>query len=367
MCDLPFNDFPLTVGSGYFIRSNLPSTWTIEGYEVTEAVSLTLQVGWNSIAIPHSDAYMASSLCDDIIGQGVSAVEIDRWHHAGWEGHICGLPFNDFPIERNRGYFIKSNSSGTVIPTAPALVRQPKKEMPATPKAVSTDHAVPIHNLQVSNLRDTSVTLSWTTQEASTGYVYFGESGSKRQPLPRPKQVAYDRRGATIRSTTHVVVLNNLMPETTYYFEIISGAEVEAPDQEPYTVTTLSPLDNVPPSDSIYGQVYQADGITPATGSLVYLLVHDGDDVGSAGEASLISALVDEQGYWYANLGNARLTEGSERFAYSMQGDRVIVTAQSGVADAVTHTFDTGELRPAQPLTLQAQEGSPLYLPLIKK
>lgn len=197
--------------------------------------------------------------------------------------------------------------------------------------------------------------------------MYFGESGSKRQPLPLLERVAYDRRGATIRSTTHVVVLNNLMPETTYYFEIISGAEVEAPDPAPYTVTTLSPLDNVPPSDTIYGQVYQADCITPATGSLVYLLVHDGDDVGSPGEARLISALVDEQGYWYANLGNARLTEGSERFAYSMQGDRVIVTAQSGVADAVTHTFDTGELRPAQALTLQAQEGSPLYLPLIKK
>ena len=34
ICDLPFNDFALAVGSGYFIRSHLASTWTIEGYEV---------------------------------------------------------------------------------------------------------------------------------------------------------------------------------------------------------------------------------------------------------------------------------------------------------------------------------------------
>jgi hypothetical protein len=115
ICGLPFNNFDLVLGASYFIKSGSESSWIIEGYEVIEPVSLDLQIGWNSIAIPHTQGYTASSLCDDIISQGVTAVEIDRWHNGGWDGHICGLPFNDFDIERGVGYFVKATSSGTII------------------------------------------------------------------------------------------------------------------------------------------------------------------------------------------------------------------------------------------------------------
>jgi hypothetical protein len=108
------------LGEGYFIKSGTESRWSIEGYIMAEAVPLTLQIGWNSIAIPHTDAHSAESLCDDFIAQGVIAIEIDRWYTGGWEGHICGLPFNDFDIERGTGYFVKSNSSGTITPTLQA-------------------------------------------------------------------------------------------------------------------------------------------------------------------------------------------------------------------------------------------------------
>ena len=117
ICGLPFNDFDIEMGNGYFIKSNATSNWSIEGYQVTEALSLTLQLGWNPIGISHTDAYSAESLCDDIIAQGVTVVEIDRWYNGGWQGHICGLPFNDFNIQPGTGYFIKSESSGTVTPS----------------------------------------------------------------------------------------------------------------------------------------------------------------------------------------------------------------------------------------------------------
>ena len=119
ICGLPFNNFELLLGSSYFIKSGSQSTWEIEGYQVTEPLSLTLHVGWTSIGIPHTDLYTADTLCDEIIAQGVTAVEIDRWHNGGWQGYICGLPFNHFQIERGVGYFIKSSSAGTVTPSAP--------------------------------------------------------------------------------------------------------------------------------------------------------------------------------------------------------------------------------------------------------
>jgi hypothetical protein len=116
LCGLPFNDFAIELGESYFVRSNAASTWTITGQPITSAIPLNLQVGWNAISIPHTNSYSAESLCDHIINQGVSAVEIDRWHSGGWDGHICNFPFNDFAIERGVGYFIKSSSSGSVTP-----------------------------------------------------------------------------------------------------------------------------------------------------------------------------------------------------------------------------------------------------------
>ena len=70
--------------------------------------------------MPHADGCTAEELCQEIIGQGVAAVEIDRWYAGGWDGHICGLPFNDFTTERGKGYFVKAASAGVVTPTCMA-------------------------------------------------------------------------------------------------------------------------------------------------------------------------------------------------------------------------------------------------------
>ena len=336
ICGLPFNNFELVLGSDYFIKSSSASTWTIEGYEVTEPVSLTLHFGWNSIGIPHTDAYTAESLCDEIISQGVTAVEIDRWHNGGWEGHVCGLPFNDFTIERGIGYFIKASSAGTVIPDAPATPPRPFDKLRAPPRGTAdlrqpsrlAREAVPlggqviaVRDLRLANFTDSAVTLSWITDEATTGYVLYGET-------PELGQVAVDVRGAAVQADTHVVTLAKLKPETTYYFKVVSGAEGAENKSAPDTFTTAPSPERVPESDTVYGQVFLADGETPATGTLVYLKLQDHDGVGSTGEAMLLSALVDEQGYWYANLGNGHVSDLSGPFKYSTNGDKLLIEAQ---------------------------------------
>ena len=122
ICGLPFNDFAIELGADYFIKSSAVSTWTIEGYPVTTPVPLDLQIGWNSIGIPHTDAYTAESLCEEINDQcgGGTAVEVDRWYASGWDGHICGLPFNDFAIKIGKGYFVKASGDCAVTPSLAA-------------------------------------------------------------------------------------------------------------------------------------------------------------------------------------------------------------------------------------------------------
>jgi hypothetical protein len=116
ICGLPFNNFAIDVGTGYFVKSTAVSTWTVGGFKISDPVPLDLEIGWNSVSIPHSGAYSAESLCDEITNQGVTALEIDRWYAGGWQGHICGLPFNDFAIEPGKGYFVKAGSAGQVTP-----------------------------------------------------------------------------------------------------------------------------------------------------------------------------------------------------------------------------------------------------------
>jgi subtilisin-like proprotein convertase family protein len=349
ICQLTFNDYPLALASSDFIKSNTPTTWIIEGVEVSVPVPLDIQVGWNSIGIPHTDAYSAESLCQEIIDQGVTAVEIDRWYASGWSGHICGLPFNDFNIERGVGYFVKASSSGTVTPSEPATslqqLVQAEERGAEVLLTLPTGPSLPVQDWQLGNWRDTSVTFSWLTEAATTSYLRFGEVADQLE------QVATDSRGADMSSTTHVVVLNHLEPETTYHFEIISGQEVA----ERGSFTTAPSMESVPESDTIYGRVYQADGERAASGALVYLTLRDADGEGSRGEAALLLATVDASGYWQANLGNARTSDLSGSFSYAAT-DVVVMTAQ-GTAhehETASQTVELANTPQAPDLILQS-------------
>ncbi len=398
ICGLPFNDFAVEMGSDYFIKGNAPipshatgsaSTWTIEeGYEMG-GVLLDLQVGWNSIGVPSGPppgAYTAESLCDEIISEGVMALEIDRWYASGWDGHVCGLPFNDFAIEMGKGYFVKTGSTGTVILSGGASQSQEEPEPLEPPQAVPATE-VAVRDLQISNLRDTSVALSWITDEPATGYVLFGEKSASGQSLDH---VAYDVRGPAVASKTHYITLTGLVPETTYYFDIVSGAGVDDNSGAHHIVTTGRSLDSPPASDTVYGQVFRACpepcrradvpnsfGLTPAAGTIIYLTLRDNDGAGTAGEAMLMSALVDETGYWHTNLGNARLADGVPNsvwwakrvwhgyFVYSMAGDVVTLVAYGPTGGSAARTVDTSALRPTDPIILGRQ--FQLYVPLISR
>ena len=152
--------------------------------------------------------------------------------------------------------------------------------------------------------------------------------------------VVYDIRGANTNSTTHYVVLDNLSPKTTYDIEIVSGAET-AESMESIAITTAVTLDRLPQSDTIYGVAFQADGVTLATDALVYITVQDADGVGSKGKAKVLSAIVDEDGLWYANLGNARTAALDAYFNYSAQGDQVHFDVQGSDGKTATLTVDT--------------------------
>jgi hypothetical protein len=366
-CGLPADDFPLELGEGYFIYSNVESTWTIVGEEVMAPVTLNLRLGWNAIGVPHTNRHTAESLCDDLTAQGATVLEINRWYADGWDGHVCNVPVNDFAIEIGRGYLLNTTTDGPVVPSDAGLETgdvEPASLKPAAFTApvlspMGPTASVAIRDLRVSDLRGKAFTVSWSTDRPAPGHIVFGET-------PGLGQVAYDVRGPAVMSDTHYVVITDLTEETTYYFDIASGAHADDNDGEHYTVTTgISFESSKPPSDNIWGQVFRNEGTTPASDTIVYLTLKDADGAGTPGEALLMSALVEPSGYWIANLGNARLADGRTVFDYSPAGDLVTLEAQGANAGVATATFDTFDLRPAAPLRLVPT--LEYYLPLIKR
>lgn len=119
---LPFNDFDILAGQGYFVKCSAPGTWTVEGQAVTSGVPLSLSAGWNLVGVPYpASGYTAQSLLDGVEAQGGACTEIDRWLNGGWDAHIDGLPFNDFPIETDEGYFLRCTQNSTFTPSASGL------------------------------------------------------------------------------------------------------------------------------------------------------------------------------------------------------------------------------------------------------
>ena len=79
-------------------------------------LQVTLGAGWNLIALPGTPvpAQTASAVCAKVnAGVTGSVIEVDRWQSGGWEGHVCGIPANDFAIETGRGYFVRTSRSAT--------------------------------------------------------------------------------------------------------------------------------------------------------------------------------------------------------------------------------------------------------------
>ena len=77
--------------------------------ECSREVQLTLRKGWNLISLPvePSPSLTAEGLCTTVNSHGGSAVEVDRWIDSSWEGHVCGLPFENFKLSMGSAYFVK--------------------------------------------------------------------------------------------------------------------------------------------------------------------------------------------------------------------------------------------------------------------
>jgi hypothetical protein len=347
--NLPFGNFDLDANQPYFLHATTRSLVRVpSGIIPMQSNAITLTTGWNFVALPLlTDPLNAEAVCNQISAQGGAVREIARWDAAAgnWASHICGLPFGDFCLTPGRGYFIRAQANSTWSPQPGAQCRPTSaaigvRQSPAAPAASSA--------VRITNVRDTSFTISWLTDQPATGQVRYGTGPTDLA------NTAGDDRGAQIVSHTHFVTLGGLAPETTYYAALVAGGEV-------YTMTT-GPTLAIPAVHTIYGRVLQSDGVTPAAGSLVYITLADGDGHDSPGAAAALSAITDAAGYWALNLGGARTSGKDAYFAYG-DGDTLSLAAWHEPIVQASQTISVSNAAPAPDLTLR--RAGKVYLPLV--
>ncbi len=346
VCGAPANDFPLDTAAGYFVRTLLPTFWVPTGDALSTAAaagSIVVENGWNAVNGASILPASASGLCASVASPA-TAQEANRWWASGWDGHICGLSFNDFGLALAEGYFVKAEVPPSNRSQLPLAVRLSAADLGG------------VYGLTVANLRDTSATVIWKTEEPTTGQVDLFTDG-------RLVATVADVRGADYVGRLHYAVLAHLQPSTAYRFDVKGGTangRRRAGGQGAFT--TLAVPASVPRSQAAYGQVLQADGVAPLAGGLLLAYVVDADDADSSGRSLLLAALSDENGYWTINLGNARTVDGAA-FHFSPQ-DRLELAVDTADGVVLTRGFLVSDTYPTA--TLRA-DASRLYLPQIER
>ncbi len=171
--------------------------------------------------------------------------------------------------------------------------------------------------LLISNVRDTSFTVSWLT---GTG------EGAQVQIVGG--RTYNDDRGASSSGTIHYVTVTGLQPNTLYPFDVVSGSGKYDNGGAHYAVTTGATLPP-PTPDLIIGRVQNPDG-SKTTEAVVFFTVHQEQSVSAP-----LSMLLTERdnGFFHINISDARVqNDPNHLFTYGSATDALTIQAVNALA-----------------------------------
>ncbi|MBI1298923.1 trypsin-like serine protease [bacterium] len=342
ICGVNANNFDLQSDTAYFIRHNGPGVIDLGGLPLSPAAEASTMLGWNGVNGAYWNAANASSLCESI-SLPQQSVEVNRWFAAGWDGHICTEGFNNFAVVQGDGYFVKTQN-------APTFATAAETDQPTRSPSTLAQQTVPPNNALVSNLTDGSAVLSWWTDAPANSWLEISRNG-------QIVAVIDDVRGAQTVDTLHYVQVTGLAPETSYQFTLFSNYVDDGFDSRSGTFTTLKTPNTIPQSHSAYGRIWQTAGRSPSTAMQVKLTLINADDAGTVDKSLPLTGLLDGNGYWYVNLGNARTPSGD---IYTFGVEDIVEIIIKSAASTVTKTVTVAQTFPAPDIEITTRN---LYMP----
>lgn len=186
-------------------------------------------------------------------------------------------------------------------------------------------------NVTVSNVSNVSFTISWITNEETTGALLIEGINAPIYDDRLSISTPLDQRAKQTFST-HSISVRSLKPETVYRYRILSGGKKFLNNGEPYEIQTASALTGTGTNlEPAYGQVTAPSG-SPAEGALVYLAPENGQT---------LSTLVNASGSWVLPLNLVRTEDFTNYLNPSERiNESIIIRSPDGEADALTDSMN---------------------------
>ncbi len=120
---------------------------------------------------------------------------------------------------------------------------------------------------EIVNLSYNQAGIYWQSEEKETGWIVYGESADELRYTASDERDTEDEKAAR---QLHFIMLKGLKPDTTYYYQIVSGNEVIDNNGEPFEFKTVKQFSAVGATKPAYGKVVLKTG-EPAEGALVFI------------------------------------------------------------------------------------------------
>ncbi|MEO8581489.1 MAG: fibronectin type III domain-containing protein [Patescibacteria group bacterium] len=197
-------------------------------------------------------------------------------------------------------------------------------------------------NVKITNITDTTFTVSFLTDDSSASFVKYGTSATS---LTNREGDDRDQLAGNVGTyNTHHITLRNLQSGTNYFFTIGTSSNGQFDNNgKPYTVKTVQKASNQSAAQTIYGTVLTQDS-NPADGSIVYVTVDKGAEM---------SALVRSSGTWAIPLSQLRGTDGGVPPAITTNTLMLVFVQGKTPQDTATLTTTVGQPQfPVKTITL---------------
>lgn len=191
-----------------------------------------------------------------------------------------------------------------------------------------------VKDLKLTNISDSSVTVTYLTEEPTVGSVIVSTSNNFDIVGQFSKAKFYDDRGDGVARKTHHVTIKGMLPEALYYFRITSGfknADVTYPNIE--TATTPDTLRTPDPSYARLTNQTNSD-------ALVFYSLNNG---------TLQSTYLNSDSAFSIDKANIKTADLKESITYK-EGDEINVTVVDAGGSTRTLKTKVGE---DQPINMQ--------------
>lgn len=189
-------------------------------------------------------------------------------------------------------------------------------------------------DIRTSNLSDTSATISWITEGATTDFISWGETQTGLSKVANESDTNQ-------KFQTHSITLTALKPDTTYFYKINSEGTNFDNNGIPWQFTTGDSLAANQNSNPISGSVITASG-QPSGRALVYVTV----------EGYLLSTLTSDAGNFILQLNIVRTSDLKKFIQIDNAKTLLTITVQAESGDTSSAQIFPQSANPIPPLVL---------------